>query len=113
MRRRVVHLPTLTPQQHHEVMQGSAGLPELRKRLAAQHPIHEAFGMAFDNLNGVTGLTDWAQKNQTDFYKLFKSLAPTPQNVRHSGQVKIALSLQRNPALDGEAPIDAEFEEIP
>lgn len=36
----------------------------------------EAFQLAFEGLNGVDGLIAWAQKNPTDFYKLYGRLIP-------------------------------------
>jgi hypothetical protein len=43
--------------------------------------VHEEFAMAYDNLGGVVGLTDWAEENKTDFYKLFAKTAPTPKEA--------------------------------
>jgi hypothetical protein len=94
-------LPKLSPQERHDIEQGATPHDRLRQALANQHPVHDEFAKAYNNLGGTVGLTDWAQMNQTDFYKMFAKLAPTPQAVKHSGEVKISLSLQRNPHLDG------------
>lgn len=90
-------LPVLTPEERHDVMEGIDDRPNLRKALAAQHPVHEQFAMAYENLGGVVGLTDWAQKNQTDFYKMVHATAPKPIAVKHSGGMKIELALARSP----------------
>ena len=69
-----------------------------------QHPIHGVFGDVFEQLNdgNPTHLKDWAEDNPTDFYRLFANMAPKPQAVKHSGEIKLSLSLQRNAALDGD-----------
>lgn len=36
----------------------------------------EAFQLAFEGLGGVPNLIAWAQKNSTDFYKLYGRLIP-------------------------------------
>jgi hypothetical protein len=90
-------LPALTEQKRHEVMEGATPHSELRKALAAQHPIHDEFAKAYQNLGGTTGLTDWAEDNQTDFYKLVAKMAPTPQHVQHSGGIKLEMVLAPSP----------------
>ena len=108
------NLPAMTDEERQDVVEGRTGHTRLRQALAKQHPIHDEFAKAYQNLGGTTGLTDWAEDNQTDFYKLFAKLAPTPQAVKHSGEVKIALSLQRNPHLDDfDGAQDADFDELP
>lgn len=36
----------------------------------------EAFQLAFEGLNGVSGLIKWAKQNETEFYKLYGRLIP-------------------------------------
>jgi len=38
--------------------------------------IKEAFLIAFDNMGGAQGLTEWGKKNQTEFYRLCSKLIP-------------------------------------
>jgi hypothetical protein len=42
-----------------------------RKRVA------QAFSDAFELIGGVSRLAEWADKNETDFYKLYAKLMPT------------------------------------
>ncbi len=86
---------------------------QLVRNLQQQHPLHGEFAEVYEDLGAQQHLKEWADENPTDFYRMFTQMAPKPQQVKHSGKIHIALSLQRNPALDGEQPIDAEFEEIP
>jgi hypothetical protein len=78
----------------------------LQNDMSKQHPIHGVFGDVFESLNeGDTPnnhLKEWAEDNPTDFYRLFANMAPKPQAVKHSGEIKLSLSLQRNDALDGD-----------
>jgi hypothetical protein len=39
----------------------------------------EAFALAFEELGGVGGLTEWGRRNRTEFYKLFARLIPAEQ----------------------------------
>lgn len=43
--------------------------------------VKEAFGEAFEKLGGVEALVKWAQRNQTDFYKLASKLIPADINM--------------------------------
>jgi len=107
-------LAQMSPQELTEVEEGCTPHSELRKRMASQHPIHGEFAKAYENLGGTVGLTDWAQDNQSSFYKLWARLAPAPQAVKHSGELNISLSLQRNPHLDDfDGAQDADFDEVP
>jgi hypothetical protein len=47
----------------------------------------EAFQMAFEGLGGVPALTQWAQENPTDFYKLFARLIPVEVTGKDGGPV--------------------------
>jgi hypothetical protein len=41
----------------------------------------EAFGLAFEKLGGVKALTEWAEDNRTEFYRLYARLIPTEQHI--------------------------------
>jgi hypothetical protein len=41
----------------------------------------EAFWLAFEELGGVGGLTDWGKRNRTEFYKIFARLIPAEQHI--------------------------------
>lgn len=43
--------------------------------------VKEAFGEAFNMLGGAEALFKWAQRNQTDFYKLASKLIPADVNL--------------------------------
>lgn len=43
--------------------------------------VKEAFGDAFEMLGGAEALFKWAQRNQTDFYKLASKLIPADVNM--------------------------------
>lgn len=49
----------------------------------------QAFQLAFDQVGGVEKLVEWANKNQTDFYKLYGRLIPQDVNANMSGAVKV------------------------
>jgi hypothetical protein len=46
----------------------------------------EAFGLAFEELGGVGGLTEWGRRNRTEFYKLFARLIPAEQAAAASSE---------------------------
>ena len=89
---------------------------QLVQSLKKQHPLHGEFAEVYETLGAQAHLKEWADENPTDFYRMFTAMAPKPQQVKHSGEIKISLSLQRNPFLDDENNTeieDAEFEEMP
>lgn len=43
--------------------------------------VKDAFSEAFEMLGGAQALYKWAQRNQTDFYKLASKLIPADLNV--------------------------------
>ena len=49
----------------------------------------EAFASAFEGLGGVDRLTEWAEANPTDFFKLYARLIP----VELSGEVKARITV--------------------
>lgn len=69
------------PQEIEAHRDGQFGQTRLRQILAHQHPVHEEFAKAYQNLGGVVALTDWAEDNKTEFYKLFAKTAPTPKEA--------------------------------
>lgn len=52
----------------------------VKEAFQGSHPIHRALGDAFEQLGGVSFLTDWAEQNPTDFVKILLALAPPPTN---------------------------------
>lgn len=47
----------------------------------------EAFALAFDDIGGGKALAQWAEENQTEFYKLYARLIPVDHT---SGEKPIA-----------------------
>lgn len=89
-----IRFPKLSEEDQFLAQQGDpSSPPRLRQVLAQQHPIHEEFNKAYQNLGGVVGLTDWAEDNPTQFYRLFAKMAPQPKE-----QTFIAI----NTSLNGE-----------
>jgi hypothetical protein len=43
--------------------------------------VKRAFELAFEGVGGVAGLTAWAKKNQTEFFKLYAKLLPANVKV--------------------------------
>lgn len=62
------------------------GIPNRLTRAAK-----EAFGLAFEKTGGVKGLTEWAQENRTEFYKLYARLIPTEQHIGNADGMPIEL----------------------
>jgi len=53
----------------------------------------EAFALAFDNLGGAKGLTEWGRDNLTEFYKLYSRLIPTEQQISNPDGTPINFTL--------------------
>ena len=51
--------------------------------------VRQALEEAFDGLGGVKALTDWAETNQTEFYKLFAKLLPVQVEASVDGKLDI------------------------
>ena len=68
-------------------IEGSGRKPGQQNRLTIT--VKEAFGQAFEKLGGADALAEWAQENQTDFYKLASKLIPTELG----GQVKTVIEI--------------------
>ena len=96
------------------IQQQAPQVSRLRQELHKQHPIHNEFGEVYEQLGGQAHLKEWAEDNPTDFYRMFAAMAPKPQQVKHSGELKISLALQRNPHLDDfDGAQEADFDEVP
>lgn len=54
----------------------------------------EAFAMAFNEVGGIEALIAWAQKNPTEFYKLYAKLIPTDMNVRQETLAELVIGAQ-------------------
>ena len=51
--------------------------------------VREAMELAFEGIGGVPALVEWAQKNQTEFYKLFAKLLPVQVEASVDGKLEI------------------------
>ena len=51
--------------------------------------VREAMELAFEGIGGVPALVEWAQKNQTEFYKLFAKLLPVQVEASVDGKLDI------------------------
>ena len=69
------------------------------QNLSEQHPIYGAFGHAFKEIGGVEALTDWAEQNPTDFYRIFSRMVPKESG----GATTIAIQVNANL---GPTPLD-------
>lgn len=49
----------------------------------------QALELAFDGIGGVPALIKWAEKNQTEFYKLFTKLLPVQVEGNLDGKIEI------------------------
>lgn len=48
----------------------------------------------FDKLGGVSAMTDWAIRNQTEFYtKIYPKILPLDTNIKHSAEQLPALNI--------------------
>ena len=54
----------------------------------------EAFQLAFDNIGGAAALAEWAQENQSDFYRLYSRLIPMDTNF--SGSITLAALVEES-----------------
>lgn len=51
--------------------------------------VREAMELAFEGVGGVPALVEWAQENQTEFYKLFAKLLPVQVEASVDGRLEI------------------------
>ena len=51
--------------------------------------VREAMELAFEGIGGVPALVEWAQDNQTEFYKLFAKLLPVQVEANVDGKLDI------------------------
>ena len=54
--------------------------------------IKRAFADAFEQRGGVTALLTWAEKHETEFYRLVSKLIPTEINGPSGGAIPVALT---------------------
>jgi len=72
----------------------------MRQQMTEQHPVHEAFLAAFENVGGIERLTGWAEDNYKDFVTIFARMAPT-KGEGGSGRIQIQINNKLGPtALD-------------
>lgn len=72
--------------------------------MAAHHPIHGLFGIAFEEAGGAARLTEWANDHYGDFVKIFSGMAPKAQRDVTVRQMNIQINSDlRETALDGHA----------
>lgn len=50
--------------------------------------VKENFIHAFDSIGGAEKMSDWAEENQTEFYRLYARLVPTELNATLDATVK-------------------------
>ena len=51
--------------------------------------VKEAMELAFEGIGGVPALIEWAEDNQTEFYKLFVKLLPVQVEASVDGKLEI------------------------
>ena len=51
--------------------------------------VKEAMELAFEGIGGVPALIEWAEDNQTEFYKLFVKLLPVQVDASVDGKLEI------------------------
>lgn len=61
--------------------------------------VKEAITLAFEKRGGVPALTKWAEKNETEFYKLWGRLIPV--DVKHEGGMSFTIVTGVNGGLSG------------
>jgi len=67
---------------------GHSGNPRGRPKGAVNKntkAFKDAVLLAFQTIGGDDAFAAWAQKNQTEFYKIAARLIPTEEKVEHSG----------------------------
>ena len=55
--------------------------------------VKEAMELAFEGIGGVPALIDWAEDNQTEFYKLFVKLLPVQVDANVAGSIAVEHSV--------------------
>ncbi len=71
---------------------------QMAQQLASQHPIHSAFGTAFEAVGGVERLTEWAEDNYDKFIMLFSKMAPAPDGKGGGGRIQIQINNKLGPS---------------
>ena len=55
--------------------------------------VKEAMELAFEGIGGVPALIEWAEDNQTEFYKLFVKLLPVQVDANVAGSIAVEHSV--------------------
>lgn len=55
--------------------------------------VREAMELAFEGIGGVPALIEWAEDNQTEFYKLFVKLLPVQVDANVAGSIAVEHSV--------------------
>ena len=55
--------------------------------------VKEAMELAFEGIGGVPALVEWAEDNQTEFYKLFVKLLPVQVDANVAGSIAVEHSV--------------------
>ena len=55
--------------------------------------VKEAMELAFEGIGGVPALIEWAEDNQTEFYKLFVKLLPVQVDANVAGSIAVQHSV--------------------
>ena len=55
--------------------------------------VKEAMKLAFEGIGGVPALIEWAEDNQTEFYKLFVKLLPVQVDANVAGSIAVEHSV--------------------
>ncbi len=77
---------------------GQSGNPQGRKPGAPNKSTaaaKEALSMAFDGIGGVPRLTQWAEEQPTEFFKLWSKLLPAEIKADLSGDMNLRVIVQR------------------
>jgi len=70
----------------------------------------EALSQAFADLGGVPALVEWAQKNPTDFYRIWSKILPTEIKNADGGVFRVGIVeeiIDALPDSNGEAAPDS------
>ena len=68
-------------------------LPAIKREYAPQDRFQRALNIVFDGIGGIPTMTQWAKRNQGDFYKMYaKAAQQAPINITDS-EVVIVHSL--------------------
>jgi hypothetical protein len=90
-------------------------LTSLPRKPFDRQKVINAFEEAFELVGGVPRLALWADKNPTEFYRIFGKLLPTSsqQDIVAKGEFRIITALEASPLdeIPSDEVTDGEFEE--